>query len=236
MTETKKKILMMGSDQVWKVLEDLTTHKSQLKLSQNIDGEEISCWSDIYMMNLHTQDLALRPSGDGQFFEFDPTKPLTVTNKNETVSFETEMRRQQYNKLAFSSFPSEIIVHNERKAERTNYQKLALEVLYNNDSYFQYTRRHLGLASSLIDISPLGMSMKSFDPFVLEFKPQDKIVISLINGYSLSQKITGRVVEVVELEDLDRSNFIKISLEFDRQIPLEQIKKYFETELLLKGK
>ncbi len=122
---------------------------------------------------------------------------------------------------------------NTRDSERYNFQELNLPVIFKNDSIINYQKKHLFFEGTLIDISENGISLTAYTDMVEDYNFGDLIVFSTINGYSLTKKISGRIVYKNKVKDAHEMSKCKIAVKFDRPIPIKQILKYLENQIYI---
>jgi hypothetical protein len=223
-------IKVNGENDVLEFLEKLFANRSELIFFQNKEDGESQSLSLIKNINHHTLDFAIRPTQKFDALDFDQEKPIFIYNESMSIKFSSTIRGKCRDNLAFINIPSELTVKYTRQGQRFSFEEHGLEVIYSNFSQHTYNRRHLVTTGELCDVSANGISFKVSTSAMKNFHQGDKIIFSSINGYSLSQKLSGRVVYMQFFNSIENETYLKLGIKFDRKIPIEQLLRYLENQ------
>ena len=71
-----------------------------------------------------------------------------------------------------------------------------------------------------------------------KFSTNDKIIFTLINGYSFSNKATGRLIYVnkVKAFGTNEDDYFKMGIKFDSSNPYDQIAKFIDNQFYIQSK
>lgn len=227
--------LVKGNTQIIDIFGKIKSHGNRLELVQSTMSEKIICESKIELINEFSQDIILRPFNIKEFekFNFSAELPLLAKNDEETLFFKGNIRSKVWNNMLFVNFPNEIVVINSRESERVEYEDYNLPVLFNNKTEIVYNRKNLCYQGQLVNISEKGMALKVPMEFIEHFNMNDKIIVTSINGYSLSRSIIGNVSYYNVVKPDEGESYIKMALLFDRLFPLHSLAKYIKSFIVI---
>ncbi len=226
-------ITLKGEDKVLDFLEKLFENRTELKFCQNQDQQDSQSLTLIKNVNHHTLDFAIRPTNKYDILNFDPEKPIFIFNESTSIRFTSTIRGKCRENLAFIKIPEELVIKYTRQGKRFCFEEYNLNVIYNNFSRHSYSRQHHVTEGALCDVSGHGISFKVPQAEIPNFNLGDKIIFSSINGYSLSQKISGRIVYMQIFNKDETGLYLKLGVSFERRIPIEQLLKYLENQYFI---
>jgi len=229
----EKIITLKGQDKVLDFLDKLFENRTELKFFQNSESQDTHSLTLIKNVNYNTLDFAIRPTNKYDRLDFDAEKPIYIFNESTSIRFSSTVRGTVRDNLAFINIPHELVIKYTRQGERYCFEEYGLDVIYNNFSQHSYSRKHLVNLGSLCDVSGHGISFKVTEREISNFTIGDKIIFSSINGYSLSQKISGRVVYMQVFNKGESGLYLKLGVSFERRIPIEQLLKYLENQYFI---
>ncbi|OUR93641.1 hypothetical protein A9Q84_19425 [Halobacteriovorax marinus] len=228
-----KRRALESLNEITEVLQSISEHGNHLELCQTIGDSTHRSLSLIKNINDYSNDLAIRPKNKLNQFNFDPDIPIFAKNEFDSVVFQCEIKKLNHKNLIVANIPDLMYLLNTRSCNRYNFENLSLPVIFKNDSVINYQRKHLFFEGILIDISENGLSYTTYNDIAFEYKWGDLIQFSTINGYSLSQKITGRIVYLKNTHESNGQIKTKIAVKFDRLIPIKQILKYIDNQIYI---
>lgn len=218
--------------QIQTICENTCESQSLISLFQR----GVSLKARVVGVNLNNGELVIRPEIPlKNFSAFDPTMEIFIKNESGGILFKTRFQRKLHANLAFIKIPDAIVIQNLRETERTNLSHVDLSVQFKNFTIFDYMLRNINLEASIFDLSDSGISLKSEEKHIQSFSPNDKIIFTLVNGYSFSKKVEGRLIYITETASLKRKEFFKMGIAFEEGTSGIVFKKFIDNQIYIQS-
>ncbi len=232
-----EKKLITSSREIQTILDNIFYSGGVLDLVQADAGEITRNKVQIIHVNLNSLDFSFRPLSSKKPLNFKLNRPVEITNTSGCLKFTTRFREQLlWNQLGFIHFPKVISITNKRENERLNFEKYKLPINFKNFTIFDYSNKHKNVLSELIDLSPSGLALKLAQKeasYFEKFSENDKIIFTLINGYSFSKKATGRLVYMGQIQQIKHDRYFKLGIKFDNSNQYDQFSKLIDNQLYI---
>jgi hypothetical protein len=230
--------LITCDDEIIKIIEKIFLAGSHLELVQKDGNQLISNNVHIINVNLNSLDIAFRSSDPAKLIHFNYNRPIQVKSFNGNIIFKTSFRcERMWSKLGFMNIPKLITIKNMRSNERINLEKFELPINFKNFTLFDYSNGHNNIISEIIDLSESGLALKMAKNHAEKFSTNDKIIFTLINGYSFSNKATGRLIYVNKVKSFEtkEDDYFKMGIKFDSSNPYDQIAKFIDNQFYIQS-
>ncbi|MCO4792560.1 MAG: PilZ domain-containing protein [Bacteriovoracaceae bacterium] len=214
------------------MFENSRTFNSPITINQ----PGIQTKAKIVAVNINTNELVIRPffSG-GSFPEFIDTGEILISNKSNSIVYRTSFRGKVRPFLAIIKIPDLLIIRNMRQTNRTNLEHISLPVHFKNFTIFDYVLRNQQIEANIFDLSDSGIALSTEFNEIDNFKENDKIIFTLVNGYSFNKKVEGRLIYVNENSDYQKEQNFKIGIAFSDDTSGITFKKFIENQIILQS-
>ena len=226
--------LITCDDEIIKIIEKMFLSGSNLELLQRDGKKLITNCVQIINVNLNSFDFAFRPIDPNKPIYFNNNRPVEVKSCNGNISFKTSFRPERiWNRLGFMHIPKIITIKNVRANERINLEKFKLPVNFKNFTIFDYSNNHNNIISEILDLSKSGLALKMEENHAAKLSTNDKIIFTLINGYSFTHKATGRLIYINKVKTFgtQEEGYYKMGIKFDSSNPNDQFSKFIDNQI-----
>jgi hypothetical protein len=213
---------------ILKICENSYAHKTPLILHQ--PGLKFKAL--IVAVNLNTQELVIRPVDPSTDFSvLDPNTDLYINNAPNSILFRTNFRGKVRPYFAIIKIPDSLLIRNHRETQRTNFNHIKLPVHFKNFTIFDYQLRNQQIEADIFDLSESGIALKTEVETIQRFKENDKIIFTLVNGYSFTRKVEGRLIYVKEYENFMHESYYKMGIAFSDDSCGVTFKRFIDNQI-----
>ncbi len=217
---------------ILKICENSYAHKTPLILHQ----PGLKFKAVIVAVNLNSQELVIRPADPtSDFMAFNPNAEVYVNNAPNSILYKTTFRGKIRPYFAIIKMPDSLIIRNHRESLRTNFNHIKLPVHFKNFTIFDYQLRNQQIEADIFDLSESGIALKTETSTIENFKENDKIIFTLVNGYSFSRKVEGRLIYVKEYENFLNENYFKMGIAFSDDTCGVTFKRFIDNQIYIQS-
>lgn len=225
-------LLVNEGASILKICENSYAHKTPLILHQ----PGLKFKAVIVAVNLNSQELVIRPADPHtDFSAFNPSSEIYVNNAPNSILYRTSFRGKVRPYLAIIKIPDSLIIRNHRETPRTNLNHIKLPVHFKNFTIFDYQLRNQQIQADIFDLSESGIALKTDEDNISKFNENDKIIFTLVNGYSFSRKVEGRLIYINECETFHSENYFKMGIAFSDETCGVTFKKFIDNQIYIQS-
>lgn len=232
-TELRMETVVIKDDaSILKICENSYAHQSPIILHQ----PGLKFKAVIVAVNLNTQELVIRPADPHtDFLCFNPSTEVLVNNAPNSILYKTNFRGKVRPYLAIIKIPESLLIRNHRETPRVNLNHIKLPVHFKNFTIFDYEIRNQQLEADIFDLSESGVALRTEEKTIKRFKENDKIIFTLVNGYSFSRKVEGRLVYINQCNTFYKENYFKMGIAFSDDTCGATFKKFIDNQIIIQS-
>ena len=190
----------------------------------------------IVAVNFNTQELVIRPAEPyTDFLCLKSNAEVLVNNAPNSILYKTIFRGKIHRFFAIIKIPDRLLIRNHRETPRKNFCHIKLPVHFKNFTIFDYKIRNQQHEADIFDLSETGIALHTGENTIEKFNENDKIVFTLVNGYSFSRKVEGRMVYVNKYNTFNRESYFKMGIAFSNNKSGAAFKKFIDNQVVIQS-